>query len=84
MLTTGRSLYQFNVGNMTRRTGNVQLRPTDTLDISRSDGRRLGLANGDLARLKSRYGEVSLQVTAVRIEPVDLRDRPEAPPATTA
>jgi formate dehydrogenase major subunit len=66
LLTTGRSLYQFNVGNMSRRTANVQLRPTDTLDIAPDDGRTLGLADGDSARLRSRYGETCLPV---RVDP---------------
>lgn len=60
LLTTGRSLYQFNVGNMSRRTSNVQLRPTDMLDISPVDGQGLELADGDLAHVTSRYGAVSL------------------------
>jgi formate dehydrogenase major subunit len=62
LLTTGRSLYQFNVGDMSRRTANVQLRPTDTLDISMADGRSFGLADGELARVTSRYGEAELPV----------------------
>lgn len=66
LLTTGRRLYQFNVGNMSRRTANVQLRPTDTLDIAPEDGRALGLADGDRVRLRSRYGETRLPV---RLDP---------------
>jgi formate dehydrogenase major subunit len=60
LLTTGRSLYQFNVGTMSRRTTNIQLRPTDTIDISPADARALALADGDLARVTSRYGSASL------------------------
>lgn len=66
LLTTGRRLHQFNVGNMSRRTANLQLQPTDTLDIAPEDGRRLGLHDGDLARLTSRYGETCLPV---RLDP---------------
>jgi formate dehydrogenase major subunit len=66
LLTTGRRLHQFNVGSMSRRTPNVQLRPTDTLDISPDDAGRLGLAAGDRVRLRSRYGEVRLPV---RLDP---------------
>lgn len=62
LLTTGRSLYQFNVGDMSRRTATVQMRPTDTLDLAPQDGRALGLADGDVARLRSRYGETCLPV----------------------
>lgn len=62
LLTTGRRLYQFNVGNMTRRTPNVQLRRTDTLDMAPADGQRLGLAEGQIARVCSRYGETTLPI----------------------
>lgn len=62
LLTTGRRLHQFNVGDMSRRTANVQLAPTDTLDISPDDARRLKLSDGDVARLRSRYGETCLPV----------------------
>lgn len=66
LLTTGRSLYQFNVGNMSRRTANVQLRTTDSLDLAPDDGRALGLSDGDPARLRSRWGETRLPV---RLDP---------------
>lgn len=62
VLTTGRRLYQFNVGNMSRRTANIQLCPTDTLDLAPADGCRLDLAEGDVARVRSKYGEACLPV----------------------
>jgi formate dehydrogenase major subunit len=60
LLTTGRNLYQFNAGTMTRRTRNQELRPQDTLDMSRADALRLGLASGDRVRVISHHGEVTL------------------------
>jgi formate dehydrogenase major subunit len=62
LLTTGRTLYQFNAGTMTMRTQNVQLRKVDTLDIAPSDAKTLRLKNGDHARIFSRYGEAVLPV----------------------
>lgn len=62
LLTTGRTLYQFNAGTMTMRTRNRRLRPTDTLDIAPPDADRLGIATGDRVRLKSRYGAVDISV----------------------
>ena len=59
-LTTGRSLYQFNVGSMSMRTPNKVLRPTDTLDISLHDARLLDIASGDTVRVTSRYGAVQI------------------------
>ncbi|HEX8795152.1 MAG TPA: molybdopterin-dependent oxidoreductase, partial [Polyangiaceae bacterium] len=60
ILGTGRSLYQFNAGTMTMRTRNRVLRPTDRLDMSPTDGERLGLGEGDRVRVTSRHGEVLL------------------------
>jgi formate dehydrogenase major subunit len=60
LLTTGRTLYQFNAGTMTGRTKNTVLRPTDYLDINPADAARLGLQDGECVRLQSRYGNAVL------------------------
>lgn len=62
LLTTGRSLYQFNAGTMTMRTPNKVLREEDTLDMAPADARRLGLADGDRVRIRSRHGETVLRL----------------------
>jgi formate dehydrogenase major subunit len=62
LLTTGRTLYQFNAGTMTARTDNQQLRPADTLDIAPVDARALGVADGDAVRVTSRFGSAVLPV----------------------
>ena len=66
LLTTGRTLYQFNAGTMTMRTLNTRLRPTDTLDVSVEDAERLGLRDDELVLVRSRHGEA---VLPVRIDP---------------
>ena len=66
LLTTGRTLYQFNAGTMTMRTSNVELRSTDTVDISAEDATQLELSHGERVRLRSRYGEV---FAPIRINP---------------
>jgi formate dehydrogenase major subunit len=60
LLTTGRTLYQFNAGTMTLRTRNVELRLTDYLDISAEDASELGIVNGDRVQVQSRDGEAIL------------------------
>jgi formate dehydrogenase major subunit len=60
LLTTGRNLYQFNAGTMTLRTHNLELHPTDTLDISSHDAIRLGLDDGETVRITSRHGTVEI------------------------
>jgi formate dehydrogenase major subunit len=62
LLITGRNLYQFNAGTMTRRTPNLALRPSDTLDIAPEDAARLGLRDDERVRVRSRYGAVELPV----------------------
>jgi formylmethanofuran dehydrogenase subunit D len=70
LLITGRTLYQFNAGTMTRRTGNVQLRPADLVDVSPSDAQELRLRDGQRVRVRSRYGQAELPV---RINPAMRR-----------
>jgi formate dehydrogenase major subunit len=62
ILTTGRTLYQFNAGTMTARTDNQQLRPADTLDIGPGDATALGVATGSSVRVISRYGRTVMPV----------------------
>ncbi|HEV2520979.1 MAG TPA: formate dehydrogenase subunit alpha [Candidatus Acidoferrales bacterium] len=62
MLITGRTLYQFNAGTMTMRTANTVLRPSDCVDISAEDAEKIGLSDGESARIRSRYGEAILPI----------------------
>lgn len=62
LLITGRTLHQFNAGTMTMRTRNVDLRPTDVLEISALDAAQLKLETGERVRIYSRYGEAILPV----------------------
>jgi formate dehydrogenase major subunit len=73
LLTTGRTLYHFNVGTMTCRTPNAQLRPTDTLDMSPADAAQLGMADGDAVRVLSRHGATTLPLRVTgRVQPGQL------------
>ncbi len=60
LLTTGRSLYQFNAGTMTSRSQTQQLRPTDLLLICPDDARELGIADQVSVRVTSRYGQATI------------------------
>jgi len=73
LLTTGRTLYQFNAGTMTMRTPNAKLRQTDTLDISPADAARLNLNGGDRVRVRSRHGEAAIPLRLdPRVKPGEL------------
>lgn len=57
LLTTGRKLFQYNVGTQTRRTDNNQVLSEDTLEIHPSDAELRGIRDGDLVSLSSRMGD---------------------------
>jgi formate dehydrogenase major subunit len=69
MLTSGRTLYQFNAGTMTSRTDNQQLRPADTLDIGSADAEALGVRTGDRVRIVSRHGGTVMPVHITEVVP---------------
>ena len=70
ILVTGRRLEHYNVGTMTRRTGNLDLLPEGLArDPSRRRG-RAGRRDGDAVKVRSKHGEIEigLEVTE-RIDP---------------
>jgi formate dehydrogenase major subunit len=70
ILVTGRRLEHYNVGTMTRRTGNLDLLPSDTLEIHPDDAAGLGVAMGDSVTVRSKHGEISIQAEVTeRIDP---------------
>jgi formate dehydrogenase major subunit len=60
LLITGRSLYQFNAGTMSGRSKTAEFRRADLLNISATDSERLGITDGQLVRVISRYGELQI------------------------
>jgi formate dehydrogenase major subunit len=61
LLTTGRTLSQYNVGAQTRRTANVVWHDEDLLEIHPNDAEQRGVRDGDWVRLRSRAGETTLR-----------------------
>jgi len=58
-LTTGRVLYQYHTGTMTRKTDGLNERaPGNFVEISPSDADSYGLADGDKVQVASRRGEI--------------------------
>ena len=59
ILTTGRSLFHYHTGSMTRRSyGLNTLRPEATVEMHQEDASRYGIADGDSVKVSSRRGEV--------------------------
>jgi formate dehydrogenase major subunit/formate dehydrogenase alpha subunit len=65
VLTTGRSLYHYHTGTMTRKVSGLNIiEPEGVVEINPQDASRLNIAQGDRVRVSSRRGEV---VTKARI-----------------
>jgi len=70
-LTTGRRLQHYHSGSMSRRVAGLNvLLPEERMEIHPADAAPLGLADGDLAWVRSRRGEVKARVRLTeRIKP---------------
>ncbi len=63
-LTTGRVLYQYHTGTMTRKTDGLNERaPESFVEISPADAEKYGLTDGDKVRIASRRGEIVAKMT---------------------
>jgi len=59
ILTTGRSLYHFHTGTMTRKVTVLNvLKPEGVVEINPKDASQLGIAENDKVKVSSRRGEV--------------------------
>ena len=78
LLTTGRTLSQYNVGAQTRRTENTVWHAEDRLEVHPHDAEERGIRDGDWVRLTSRTGETSLRAQGHRPRGArrDLHDVP--------
>lgn len=61
LLTTGRTLTQYNVGAQTRRTDNTVWHPEDVLEIHPHDAEQRGIREGDYVRVASRAGDTTIR-----------------------
>lgn len=67
ILSTGRSLYNYNIGNMTRKTGVIrQKQPESFVEVNVADAERLGFADGDYVLVATRRGEVTVRARVAR------------------
>ncbi|TES82335.1 MAG: formate dehydrogenase subunit alpha [Dehalococcoidia bacterium] len=73
VLTTGRSLYHFHTGTMTRRVEglNVLMREGE-VEINPADAAKLGIADGDKVKVASRRGEVVAKANVTEASPAGV------------
>lgn len=70
LLTTGRNLFHYHTGTMTRRSSAIGLfKPEEMAQISKEDAKKLGVGDGDLVKISSRRGEVKVKVQVTEIVP---------------
>jgi len=63
ILTTGRILYQYHTGTMTRKVEDLNcIRNQEFLEINPQDGQALGIKDGEMVEISSRRGKI--EVTA--------------------
>ena len=71
ILSTGRTLYNYNVGNMTRPTLAVEAKqPENFVEIHEEDAARLGIKQGDRVRVETRRGMITAAAhVATKVRP---------------
>ncbi len=69
-LSTGRLLYHWHGGALTRRSRLNDAAPEPVVEIHPLDAKKLGLVSGDLARIRSRRGEVVARVRVTDRSPI--------------
>ncbi|GAH93698.1 unnamed protein product, partial [marine sediment metagenome] len=72
ILTTGRSLYHFHTGTMTRKVAGLNImEPEGTVEISPEDASQLAIAQGDKVRVSSRRGEILAKARITEASPLE-------------
>jgi predicted molibdopterin-dependent oxidoreductase YjgC len=62
IFTTGRVLYHFHTGSMSRRSAGLDaIYPEGMVEINGEDAAELGIADGDMVKVASRRGEVEVK-----------------------
>ncbi|MBS7632816.1 formate dehydrogenase subunit alpha [Candidatus Bathyarchaeota archaeon] len=71
ILTTGRLLYQFHTGTMTRRSPTLETQaPEGFVELNPKDAQRLGIKDSDKVKVKSRRGEITIKAKVIeRVQP---------------
>ena len=71
IFTTGRVLYQYHTGSMSRRSEGLNaIYPEAVVELNTEDAFKLGIADGDRVRVASRRGEVTAKAeVSNKVEP---------------
>ena len=67
VLTTGRNLFQYHSGSMTRRVASIEEHAgASYVEINPKDAKRLSITNCDTVKVKSRRGEIDVRARVTR------------------
>jgi formate dehydrogenase alpha subunit len=70
VLTTGRNLFHYHTGTMTRRSNGINaFKPEEMVQISIDDAARLGINEGDMVEITSRRGHVKARAAVTEKVP---------------
>jgi len=70
MLTTGRSLYHFHTGTLTRKVKGLNiLRGEGLVEINPEDASALGITDGEMVKVISRRGEIEAKARVTEVSP---------------
>jgi len=73
LLTTGRVLYHYHTGSLTRRAqGLAAIYPEGTIEIHPDDAARLGIANDEMVEVTSRRGQVNVKAEVTQKVPAGI------------
>ncbi len=73
LLSTGRRYFHYHTGTMTQRTGALEVHyGTEYLEINQADAASLGIADGDMAQVSSRRGQVKIAARISKVVPQGL------------
>jgi formate dehydrogenase alpha subunit len=72
VLTTGRSLYHFHTGTLTRKIEGLNILKGEAIEINPKDASALGIADGEKVKVVSRRGEVTASVKITEASPVGV------------
>jgi formate dehydrogenase alpha subunit len=67
ILTTGRNLFQYHSGSMTRRVRQIEKHAGEAyVELNPEDAKRLGIGNGDLIKIRSKRGKVNIKARVTK------------------
>ncbi len=71
MLSTGRTLFHYNIGNMTRKSAAIRQKEDENfVEIHAEDARRLGITAGGMVRVTTRRGSLAVRArVAEKVRP---------------